>query len=276
MKPETIGIIGGNGKMGSLFKSLFEEEGVKVIISDLDTEYSNIDVAEKSDIVLLSVPIRHTVSVIKEIGEHISKDSLLTDLTSVKILPIRAMKKNCECGILGGHPIFGPMKDVKGQNYIVCDIKKSRYTSWYLSFLKNKGIKVVKTTPEDHDKTMAVVQCLTHMSSINAGYALKKYGFSIEKSVDYSSPVYKIELYMTGRILSQDPELYGDIQMNNPYSREILEIQAEALSELKKAVDNKDSELFEKIFRQTAEYLGSFCEEAKKESDYLIKKLVEK
>ena len=42
--------------------------------------------------------------------------------------------------------------------------------------------------------------------------------------VDYSSPIYRAELMMTGRIFAQSAELYADIVFANEERRELLSI----------------------------------------------------
>ena len=88
-KPKVIGIIGGNGKIGSVFAKEFENHGYEVLISDVGTELSNIEVAKKSDIVIVSVPIRKTRVIIDEIIKSVNSYALITDMTSVKINPVK-------------------------------------------------------------------------------------------------------------------------------------------------------------------------------------------
>ena len=52
-KPETISIIGGNGKLGNKFKKAFRKAGFKVIISDLETTISNKEAAAQGDAVVI-------------------------------------------------------------------------------------------------------------------------------------------------------------------------------------------------------------------------------
>ena len=56
-KKPLIGIIGGAGKMGEWFRAFFNSLGIKVIIADIGTPLSNIEVAQKADIVMVAVPI---------------------------------------------------------------------------------------------------------------------------------------------------------------------------------------------------------------------------
>lgn len=280
--PAVIGIIGGSGKMGQVFASYINKysaefkENIEILIGSRKGDLSNIDIAKKSDMLIITVPIRNTMDIIKEVGPYMKENSLITDFTSVKELPVEYMVKFSKCGVVGGHPIFGPITDIRGQNFVVCDIRPSEFSEWYLKFLEYCGLIIIETTPEQHDRAMSIVQCLTHISSITTGYVLKKSGFDVNVSEKFASPIYRIELNMTGRILEQDPKLYSDIQMYNPYSKEILDIQLKCLLDLKQAVDSKDQNKFEEIFKNISEYLGEFCNKAKIESDYLIKKMVER
>ncbi len=58
MQKKLIGIIGGKGQMGKYFADFFKKNGYKVIISDCKTKLSNIELAAKADVVVISVPIR--------------------------------------------------------------------------------------------------------------------------------------------------------------------------------------------------------------------------
>ncbi|MEK7085406.1 MAG: prephenate dehydrogenase/arogenate dehydrogenase family protein, partial [Patescibacteria group bacterium] len=97
--------------MGRLFSEFFDRpqgdfSRPKVIIADIGTKLNNKQLAEKSDIVIVSVPIDQTYKVIKEVLPYIRKDSALMDFTSIKEKPVKAMLKgNCE--VLGMHPMFG-------------------------------------------------------------------------------------------------------------------------------------------------------------------------
>ncbi|CAD7777149.1 hypothetical protein BLFGPEAP_01615 [Candidatus Methanoperedenaceae archaeon GB50] len=60
-KPNIIGIIGGTGRMGQWFEAFFEKRGYEVLISSRRTPLSNKELVQKSDVVIISVPIRVTV-----------------------------------------------------------------------------------------------------------------------------------------------------------------------------------------------------------------------
>lgn len=272
-KPETIAIIGGLGKMGDKFKKAFEKDGYKVIISDLKTEISNKEAAKRGDVVIISVPIRKTEKIITEIIPFLKKDALLTDLTSIKMKPMELMMKNgmFKGEVIGGHPLFGPTTDFKNQNIILCKGREGEYGEWYKKFLKSLGVRIIEMSSREHDKQMAVIQCLTHFSNLSLGYALSKLDYDLSQGEKIATPIYKLRLYGVGRILAQDPDLYADIQFLNPFAKDVSNIYLKAVKELNDSVLLSRERKFIGIFKRSQEYFGNFKEKSLKITDELIR-----
>lgn len=254
---KKIAIIGGKGQMGTMFAKALK--GNELTLAGRND--NNVEAVKQADIVIVTVPIRDTVKVIEEIAPYMKEDSLLTDFTSVKVKPIEAMKKS-KCGILGGHPLFDSSVGFESQNFILCPVKENRNSEWYRNFLKSLKLNILEMTPEEHDKNMAVIQGLTHISNISLGYALKKIGYDLTKAEKLSSPVYLLRLYTAGRILAQDEKLYSDIEMENPYSKDIAKAYLEAVKEIEESVGKSDKTAFERIFLESKKYFGNQCKKA--------------
>lgn len=272
----VVGIIGGTGKLGGLFRKIFEEEGFEVLVSSRTTSLSKEELIRKSDIIIISVPIKSTIPVIREITPFIKEGKLLMDLTSLKVGPINEMLKS-KADVLGAHPLFAPsIGDVRGQTIILCPQRISNNELYQkVNFiLTNRGANIVEMTPEEHDKMMAVIQGLTHFSAIALCHCMKDLNFDIKKSFECTSPVYRLTLDMAGRILNQEPELYADISLLNPITPEILLQYIKSAETLFKKIQTKDREGFIKFFEEASQYLGDFTEKAEKESNLLIKKMV--
>ncbi|MFY9545509.1 MAG: prephenate dehydrogenase/arogenate dehydrogenase family protein, partial [Candidatus Methanoculleus thermohydrogenotrophicum] len=112
------GIIGGTGQMGRFFAGVFEEAGWEVVVSGTKTPRTNQDVAEMADLVMVSVPIRATVGVIREVAPLLSEEQIFCDLTSLKVEPVRAMLAS-RAEVIGLHPMFGPgAVSLRGQTIV--------------------------------------------------------------------------------------------------------------------------------------------------------------
>ncbi|MFO7710923.1 MAG: prephenate dehydrogenase/arogenate dehydrogenase family protein [Candidatus Woesearchaeota archaeon] len=263
-----IGIIGGNGGMGKLIRKVLSED-FTVIVSDIDTELSNKELVEESDIIIVSVPIEITVPVIEEIAPLLREEQVLMDITSMKCDPMEAMRKS-KASVIGLHPMFGPsVSSVEGQTVVVTP-ESAEWAERIITYLEGKGMRCKRTTPEKHDEMMGLIQVLVHFNTIAMGHTMAAMGFDIEETLEFTSPIYRMELGMIGRIFAQDASLYGNIQMRNPKGEEILKKHMETSRELFRVIEDKDIDGFIKKFRETAGFFRDFKHKALKESEDFI------
>lgn len=276
----SVAIIGGEGGMGSLFARLFQELGQEVLIADLHTRLTPTEAARQADAVLISVPIQSTLEVIKEIGPCCREDGLLFDVTSTKIDPIAAMCTHATCDVIGTHPIFGPNINTLQEQRIVLVPGRvhegSSWLSWLRSCFQARGLSILETTAEDHDRSMSIVQVLTHFSTEVLGLAMARLGVPVNETLRFASPVYLIELLMTARHFCQSAELYGAIHMANPNRAEVAGKLEESLIAWRQAVDTDNQQNFDELFEEVHAYFGEFSERALEQSTYLIDRLVER
>lgn len=270
-----VGIIGGTGKMGRLFSGVFERAGHEVHVCGRTTFLSCVDLAEASDLVMVSVPIRDTVDVIRRIAPLLTPDQILCDLTSLKTGPVAAMLESA-ASVIGFHPMFGPgVPSLNGQIIIVIPARCSRETLRALcSIFEREGASVTFSTPEEHDRIMALVQGLTHSVTLMVAETMRRVGVTPEDSAPFMSPVYQIEMGLVGRLLSQSPELYGDMLMLNPNVTPVLAACKEALEDLLRIVTAGDKAAFSDLFEKNVTHFGSYCDRATAETDYLIQAMV--
>ncbi|MHC1631160.1 MAG: prephenate dehydrogenase/arogenate dehydrogenase family protein [Methanotrichaceae archaeon] len=279
-------IVGGTGETGSWFARYFKDHGFQVsvwgpsgkieVAEQLGVNFAQnlIDAVKKSDVVLLSVPIRQTVEVIKELAPQMRPNSLLMDVTSLKSRPMNAMLEHApeNVELLGTHPMFGPtIPEIAGQTVILVPVK-GRSDKWLPvmeSIFRGDGAKVETLGPEEHDEIMAVVQALTHFAYISVGTALKSLDFDVAKSRKFMSPVYEIMIDFVGRILAQNPELYASIQ-ENPKAKKVRTIYINECLRLAKKADEGDLKGFEEIMNVAADHFQG-REGVLKRSDKLIK-----
>lgn len=276
--PHTVGIIGGKGNMGAKYAQALRACGMRVLVADTQTRLMARDVAQRSDVVIVSVPIRVTEEVIAELAPHMRSGALLTDLTSVKVMPLRAMAQSVvkDVGYMGTHPLFGPSTAWRGQSVVVCAGRASRFDAWWRDFLVSLGITVVEMTADDHDRHMAVIQCLTHFSAITLGSALQKLHYDVASAEKIATPVYKMRLYAVGRIVAQDAELYADIQQYNPYAAEVTQTYIAAAQELRSSITRSGARGFVAIFTRIQKHFGTFAQKSLHMTDMLIAALMKK
>ena len=261
-EPKTIAIIGGTGKMGQMFSKAFGDKGYEVLVAGRTSEISIEEASSKGDVVIISVPIRNTKEMIERVVKSMKKDAMLTDFTSVKVIPCGVMKESFKGEVVGGHPVFGPVNEFKGKRFVLCKVREGSYYDWYKDFLESLGCEVFEMSADEHDKIMAIVQCMNHFSNFSTGYGMSKTDVSLKEVDKLASPNYNLRLYPIGRVLTQDANLYSDILTENPYSKEFNKKFVEASKELLEAIENNDKEKIENIINSTKEYFGELSEKS--------------
>jgi prephenate dehydrogenase len=267
----TIGMIGGKGEMGRLFSRFFIDAGYRVITSDLGTEMSNKDVVESSNIVIFAVPLHRTVEIIKELVPLTRPAQLLLDLSSLKVAPVHEMLKS-PASVVGLHPMFGGrISSFTGQTLVACPARvETPHWDRLRNLFVEKGVRVKECTPDEHDRMMSIIQVLFHMTTMLTGRVLRDAGIDIAETMDYTSPSYRMEMNLLGRIFAQNGELYSAITQMNPHTRNILGLLKEGLESYERWYDAGDLNAFVEDFKKSAVHLGGFSQRAYQESSAIL------
>lgn len=280
IEPKTIAVIGGKGEMGACIATMFADLGHAVMVTDTDTQLTNEEAAAIADVVVVSVPIDATEAVIRSIGPLVREDALLMDLTSIKSAPVRAMVESSKATVIGVHPLFGPsVHSLQGQRIVLTGGRvndNDEWTPWLKAMLHARGLNVLETTPEAHDEAMAIVQVLTHFSTEVLGMTLDRLGVDVAQTLEFTSPVYLMDMLLTARHFAQSSALYASIQMHNPRTDEVAGAFVDAASELRDIAASQDRAAFDAMFRKVRDRFGPFTNQALEQSSFLIDRLVER
>ncbi len=266
-----VGVIGGLGEMGRLFSKFFSSHGFQVKVADVETPLTPEQVAGESDIVVFAVPLHKSVEIIRKLVPYTREGQLLMDLTSLKEVPVREMLKSPAC-VVGLHPMFGGRtSSFAGQTVAACPVRIGREQwLWLRGLFTVSGIKVKECSPDEHDRMMSIIQVLFHLTTMIIGRTLRKLDIDITESMDYTSPSYRIEMNLVGRIFAQNPELYAAITQMNPNSEAIFSTLKEGLEVYEQFYRSGNLDEFINDFEQSAGHLGDFCTSAYRESSELL------
>jgi prephenate dehydrogenase len=277
MKRVTIGIIGGKGKMGKWFCRFFTGAGHKVLISDLKTELRPKDIAKKCDVVILSVPLDTALSISSKIGPMLRKEQLFMDFCSMKEDIVESMSRFSHAEVLGTHPLFGPYPNtIEGQNIIICPKRGTKWLKWIENEFKKGGATVTRIDSETHDRNMAVIQGFTHMLTVCLGRLLQKFDMKPIEAMLYSTPVFKINMDLIGRLFSQDFNLYDDLIGGNRHVPEVLEEFRSVLNEGKERLLSGNKGEGAAFMEEISKFYGNFCQHGLDESNKIIEAIYSK
>ncbi|WP_424358647.1 prephenate dehydrogenase/arogenate dehydrogenase family protein [Methanocella sp. MCL-LM] len=262
-------VVGGGGDMGRWCARLLKHAGFEVCISSrrdvrpvaeaMGAGVASIEDAGLFDVVILSVPIDAVEAMAAQAGPKMKPGSLLMDLSSLKKGPVEAMLRHASesVEVLGAHPLFGPgLETLEGRTIVVVPTGRSgRWLPIIRDVFETAGASVEVSTPEEHDRRMAIVQGLTHFLYLGWGRAIQRLGIDLRDLEAYRTPVYGITETIAGRVLSQNPELYALIQ-SGPDVAPVRRAFIEACSELAATVEKGDLQAFRDAFSAAAHHYG--------------------
>ena len=259
--------------MGALYRDLLQERGHHVSILEKGESYSQ-DSVKGYDVILLAVPMDVACHVAQSFCPLLGPEQLILDINSLK-KAICDVMSTTKAQALGTHPMFGPtVRSFEGQKIAVCRVHDGELTDFFLSELKSLKADIVEASPEEHDRMMAVVQVLTHFSKIAVGDALRQSGIDLARTLGFTSPIYRLEFSVIGRLFAQSPELYREIVMSNPYSKEIRDLFVHCVTELNAIIDGHEERDFSTHFLQDKAYFSNFADDAMKLSDRIISEVL--
>ena len=270
---KNIGIIGGSGKIGSTFRRAFDNLNLEVIVSDESSKDQENLLIEKSDWIILCVPIDQTLDVINNIKSKIRSDQVFSDFTSVKSI-IKDVKFDFE--FVSCHPLFGPLNTIDGQNIITIPVSEGSYYKEIKEIFKKIGLNITEMNSiEEHDKYMSLIQGMTHFSHVCFTTAMKKLDLDFDKVMEICSPIYQSNISFSSRITGGDENLYTNIIMDNPANKKVLELYLETSKNLLEMVKNQNYDEFKSNFNDNREYLKNHISDMIEQSNFLIDKMAE-
>ena len=255
-----VAIIGGSGKMGRWFARFLLKEGKDVLLvgrSKAKLEEANrqlnvsittdIEDTKMADVVLISVPVDYFEDTIKKLSPHTHPGQIILDITSVKVLPVKAMHKYIERGqVLGTHPVFGPgARSLTNQNFVLTptDEQEAKLAGKVKSYLESKGARVRLMTPHEHDDMMAVVLGLAHFIAIASADSLVNLE-RLKEMETIGSITYKVLLTLVESVISEDSDLYASLQMNLPGLPDLQQRFQQSCHKWAELVKQKDKKQF--------------------------------
>lgn len=276
-EPKHMLFVGGEGGMGKLYKRIADQTGHITYSIDKGNWHELEAMLPKLDMVIVTVPINVTETVIARLKGRLKEETILADFTSNKANPMLAMLEAHTGPVVGLHPMHGPdVQNLSKQLMVFCPARNGEAASWFTEQCMLWGMRVIEADPEKHDHVMHLVQGLRHFVALLHGSFMEHYDLKPTDMLDYSSPIYRAELMMTGRIFAQSAELYADIVFANEERRDLLLKFYRHHSKLMEMVEKNDREGFIREFEGVTDFFGKFATQALEESGYLINRLADR
>lgn len=234
-------------------ENLARAKGKKIIDSyDLDPAKA----CDGADLILFATPVGIFIDIAKKIRSSFKKNTIVTDVGSVKGKLVRDMEKLMPEGVffVGGHPIAG--SDRSGIDTAAAEIFKTAKCiitptenadkdalEKIISLWERFGSLIKLINPDEHDRIYAAVSHLPHLIA----YEIVNTVADIESSYfAFSGQGFKD----TTRIASSHPDVWRDIcLLNKDNLLEYVEIFKSNLDRVSQYLRANDSESIERDFK---------------------------
>lgn len=202
------------------------------------------DLAEgvrRAQMVVVATPVGAVVSVLRNLAEAVSPETVVTDVASTKSHIVRAVESSSDCGqmrFVGGHPLVGSEK--RGVEHARADLYEgatvvltpvdgtdAEAVEEVEGLWRSVGASVRLLSPEEHDTILAQTSHLPHLVAAALVNALAR-GWG-----RYTGPGFQD----ASRIAASDPTLWKDILLSN--ATEVVR----ALARFRKQLQNLENAL---------------------------------
>lgn len=264
-------IIGGRGQMGRLFDKMLTLSGYSVRVLEKEDWPRAEALLADAGLVIVSVPIHLTVPVIEQLPP-LPEDCILVDLASVKNAPLQAMLAAHNGPVLGLHPMFGPDSGSLAKQVVVyCEGREPEAYQWLLEQIQVWGARLHRISAIEHDQNMSFIQALRHFATFAYGMHLAEENVDLEQLLALSSPIYRLELAMIGRLFAQDPQLYADIIMASEDNLALIKRYYQRFGAAIELLEQGDKQAFIARFAHIGRWFGDYADHFLAESRVLLR-----
>jgi prephenate dehydrogenase len=217
---------------------------------------ATLDDIANADLVIVSIPVDATVKLLPTILDKISDTGLVVDAGSTKVDICKVVENHPKRrNFLAMHPIAGtehsgPTAAIeglfKGKTNIVCEVEKTTFKlqEKALKLFTDIGMRIRYMNPEAHDKHIAYVSHLSHISAFMLGKTVIEKEKNERDIFDMAGSGFA----STVRLAKSSPEMWTPIfKQNKTNVIETLEEYITNLTEFKELMKSDD---FEAIYQE--------------------------
>ena len=269
--PFPVVLVGGRGQMGRLLHRAFTASGYEVRVLEREDWGDAASIGAGAGLVLVGVPIASTIDAIEACRGVVPPDAVLADITSLKAGPVAAMLDAHPGPVVGLHPMFGPGVGSWAKQVVVrCRGRDDEGCRWLVDQVRTWGATVVDADAAVHDGLMGTVQALRHFATFVYGTHLMEEEVDLGQVLAMSSPIYRLELGMVGRLFAQDPDLYADIIFGSAEGPDLARRYRDRFDAALSLYEAADREGFRARFREVSAWFGPLAGTFLDESSALL------
>lgn len=260
-----VGLIGGSLALDikhlqpecTIFGIDHNDEYLKEALSlNIINAIATINDLSNADLVIVAIPVNATVKQLPGILDNISDNTLVFDVGSTKEDICEAVKNHPKRrNFLAMHPIAGtefsgPSAAIhglfKGKTNIICEVEDTAFKlqEKALKLFNDIGMRIRYMKPKAHDKHIAYVSHLSHISSFMLGKTVIEKEKNERDIFDMAGSGFE----STVRLAKSSPEMWTPIFKQNKTN--VIKTLEEYIENLKQFKDLMEKDDFEAVFNE--------------------------
>ena len=253
-----IGLIGGS--MARDLKTIYpdceiygidvNDDHLKQALSlGLIDEVKSYEDLYSADLVVLSIPVDALIDELPKVLDNVNENTLVIDAGSTKkhickVVEEHPNRRNfLACHPIAGTEFSGPGAALeglyKGKTNIICEVEKTAFKlqERALEIFQKMGMRIRYMNPVAHDKHIAYVSHLSHISSFMLGKTVIEKEKNERDIFDMAGSGFE----STVRLAKSSPAMWTPIfEQNKDNVMEILEAYIDNLKEFQNKLENDD------------------------------------
>jgi prephenate dehydrogenase len=261
----------GIGLIGGSFAVDIKKHAPKAVIYGIDTNENHLNEAkelgvidekasvidlENADLVIVSIPVDATVRLLPIILDKISENCLVLDAGSTKEAICKAVEHHPKRrNFLACHPIAGTEKSgpaaaisglYVGKTNIICEVEKTTFKlqEKALKLFADIGMRIRYMDPVSHDKHIAYVSHLSHISAFMLGKTVINKAKNERDIFDMAGSGFE----STVRLAKSSPAMWTPIFKQN--KENVIETLDAYINNLKQFKELMEQDNFSEIFNE--------------------------
>lgn len=229
------------------------EEALALGLIDKKSDYSELSVA---DMVIVSIPVDVLVEELPKILDVVNDDCVVFDGGSTKSLICKVLEDHPKRrNFLAAHPIAGtefsgPSAAIEnlyaGKTNIICEVEKTAFKlqERALELFQDMGMRIRYMNPQAHDKHIAYVSHLSHISSFMLGKTVIEKEKNERDIFDMAGSGFE----STVRLAKSSPAMWTPIFKHN--KENVVETLEEYIQNLQKFMQLIKDDDYEGIYKE--------------------------
>ncbi|MBT8254313.1 MAG: prephenate dehydrogenase [Flavobacteriaceae bacterium] len=217
---------------------------------------AQIEDLNDAEVVILAIPVDATVELMPEILDRVHDDALVIDMGSTKEeICVKVKDHPKRRNFLAAHPIAGtefsgPTAAIhnlfRGKTNIICEVEETGFKlqEKAMSLFKDLGMRIRYMKPKAHDKHIAYVSHLSHISSFMLGKTVIEKEKNERDIFDMAGSGFE----STVRLAKSSPDMWTPIFKQNKTN--VIETLNEYICNLENFKQLMEQEDFEGIYKE--------------------------